>query len=363
MAREFRVGVVGLHRGHGLVRALANHPQVTIAALCDLDLETVRQVGADHGLSEELQFTDFDAFLQAPIDVVAIATPIGFHADQAVAALSAGKHVLSEQTMAYTVEDCRRIVEATGQSGRHYMMAENFTYFPYFREWQKLIQSGGLGEIVYAEAEYLHEIIDRLENLETGDYRWRSTRPPIWYCGHSLGPLLTLLDDRIVMATGAATGSLGHPDKPIGYLDMEVGLFKTEKGRFIKILRSQTVRRYPSLVWYSIYGTKGFVENGREGGWGTTEGYYFLLDSMDTTSGAQRMVSPTVDPQLPADAALKGSHGTSEYVMVREFFKAIEANVSPPIDAVRAAEITVPGLIAHEAAMQGGVWLDVPQFR
>ena len=60
-----------------------------------------------------------------------------------------------------------------------------------------------------------------------------------------------------------------YPDRDsVGFLDMETGLFQTEKGAVIKILASQTVKRYRKngsyLTWYSLYGTRGFVESGRD---------------------------------------------------------------------------------------------------
>ena len=54
--------------------------------------------------------------------------------------------------------------------------------------------------------------------------------------------------------------------------------------------------------------------------------------------------------------------GTSEYYLIRDFLKAVESNTQPPVDVIRSTDFTIPGLIAHEAAMQGGKWLDVPQF-
>ena len=48
--------------------------------------------------------------------------------------------------------------------------------------------------------------------------------------------------------------------------------------------------------------------------------------------------------------------------MIRDFIGAIEANRQPPIDVTRAVDFTIPGLLAHESAMKGGVWLDVPLF-
>ena len=91
-------------------------------------------------------------------------------------------------------------------------------------------------------------------------------------------------------------------------------------------------------------------------------GRYFNVDTMSKQSGAQEIDCPLVDPNAPPEALL-GGHGTSEYFLVQDFIAAIDNNTKAPIDAVRAVEFTAPGIIAHEAAMQGGVWLDVPQFR
>ncbi len=167
------------------------------------------------------------------------------------------------------------------------------------------------------------------------------------------------MDDRIVRATGVQTGLNKYPGETIAYLDMEVGLFQTQKGAVIKILRSQAVVRHPDMVWYTLYGTKGFVENGRGAGWGETTGYLYLEDEMPKHPGAQVTTWNTVDVTAPPEAH-SGGHGTSEYYMVRDFISAIQRGVQPPIDVVRAVDFTIPGLIAHESAMQGGVWLDVP---
>ena len=360
-ANVHRVGLVGLHRGQGLVKALATHSKVEIAALCDLNPKAVEELGSDFQLPDSALFTRYHEFVNAPLDVVVIATPIEYHAQQSVQAMESGKHVLCEQTAAYTVDDCRILVDTVRRTGRKYMMAENYCYFHYIREWRKLIEQGKLGQIFYAEGEYIHEIEDLLIDPATGRRYWRYTRAPIWYCGHTLGPLLTLMDDRIVKATGAQAGRHMHPTETVAFIDMEVGLFQTQKGAVIKILRSQVARRYPDMVFYSLYGTKGFVENGREGGWGGTRGRLFIEDEMEKEKGAVEIDCPTVDPNAPEEAK-QGGHGTSEYYMVRDFIDAIESDTTPPIDVVRAVDMTLPGILAHESAMKGGAWLDVPQF-
>ena len=353
--KKTKIGLVGCSRGNSIVTVFAAHPEVEIAAVCDIDRGKLDEVGKALGLPDSSLYTKYEDFVNAPMDAVIVATPIKFHADQTIQALEAGKHVLCEQTMAYTVADCRRVVDAVKKTGRTYMMGENYCYFHYVREWQKLVTAGKLGKIYYAEGEYIHEIIDLLVDAKTGHYYWRHERPPIWYCAHTLGPLLTLMDDRIVKACGLTTGFTKMPKykKHLGFLDFEIGLFQTQKGAVIKILRSQVAAR-PHMVWYSLYGTNGHLENGRFNDDG-------LIHIEGETDKHQPRATPctVVDPHAPAEAE-KGGHGTSEYFMIRDFLKAVKNGSKPPIDAIRAADMTIPGLIAHESAMQGGKWLDVP---
>ncbi|MHB0856098.1 MAG: Gfo/Idh/MocA family protein [Anaerolineae bacterium] len=358
---KLKAGLVGLRRGQGLVAALASHPDVEIAALCDINQDTLSDLGKHFNLGDDKLFTEYHEFVNAPLDIVVVATPIEHHAQQAIAAMESGKHVLSEQTAAYTLDDCERLINAVHRTGQKYMMAENYCYFHYVREWQKMIQAGKLGKLFYGEGEYIHEIVDLLIDPKTGKPHWRYTRAPIWYCGHTLGPLLTLMDDRVVKATGVHAGRNKYPNETVAFLDMEVGLFQTEKGAVIKILRSQTAPRYHDMVFYSLYGTEGFVETGREGGWWGTKGRLFIESEMDKSKGAIEYDCPVSDPNAPEEAK-HGGHGTSEYYMVRDFVASIQNNTKPPIDVIRSVDMTAPGICAHESAMKGGVWVDVPTF-
>jgi len=360
--KKLRLGLVGCRRGKGLAQVFGAHPQAEVTALCDLDAQALARLAEPFGLSPDRLFTDYDEFLRrAPLDAVIVATPIRLHADQTVKALAAGKHVLCEQTVAYSAEDCARVVEAVKRSGLVYMMAENYCYFHYVRQWREIVEAGRLGEIYYAEGEYIHEILDLLKDPQTGQFRWRHERPPIWYCAHTLGPILLLMQDRIVEACGLTSGFKRLPeyrDHP-GYLDFEIGLFKTEKGAVVKILRSQTAAR-PHMVWYSLYGTKGHLENGRFDKL-RLEGLRYIQGEVGHKDPALLVECPNSDPGLPKEAG-QGGHGTSEYFMIRDFLDAVEHRRRPPIDVIKATEWTIPGLVAHQSAMQGGKWLEVPRF-
>jgi predicted dehydrogenase len=355
---KLRVGLVGAGRGTAYGSQFRNHPRTEVSAVCDVNPEILEEMRSTFGLNSSQAFQNYDDFVKADLDIVFLGTPMPFHAEQAIKALENGKHVLSELTMATTVKDCERIVRTVKKTGMKYMMAENYYYFHFMREWKKIIQEGRLGRIFYAEAEYVHEIRHLLRDPKTGNLLWRANRPPIHYCAHSLGPLLMLMDDRIVKATASGKAITMMKDVGIGAIDMQVGLFETEKGSIIKMLRSQVAPREPAVVYYSIYGTKGCVENGRSAAWESSKGILYI-EGEDKV--AREIDCEISDPNLPNEAK-KGGHGTSEYYLIRDFINAIDNDMEPPINAVRAADITLPGLIAHEAAMKGNVWLDVPHF-
>jgi predicted dehydrogenase len=344
-----KVGVVGLRRGSGLFRVFHNHKQTDVTALCDLDRDLAQRIASEHNVPEV--YSDFDTFLNSNLDVVVVATPAPIHVTQSIGAMEAGCHVLSEVPAAYSLEECRALVSSVEKTGQVYMMAENMNYYHYVMDWRKRIQGGELGEVFYAEAEYIHDCRGLMQKPD-GSPTWRASMPPIYYCTHSLGPLLDILDDRCVSVVGMATGS--HTLSHLGTTDMEVGLFRTEKGRVLKVLCGFTVTREPGMHWQIFYGTKGTLENGR-----SPEEQAKVFKPNGEMTGFMPVLS---DPDAPEEART-GGHGTTEYYMVDEFIKAVREGESPPIDVYRSLDFSVPGLCAHQSALNGGEPVSVPDFR
>jgi len=86
------------------------------------------------------------------IEAVVIAVPLWMHAPVAMAALEAGKHVFVEKTMAYTVEDCRRMIAAARSARRNLQVGHQRAYSPLYHEALALIRSGTIGEIHHIRA-------------------------------------------------------------------------------------------------------------------------------------------------------------------------------------------------------------------
>lgn len=354
---KFKVGVVGVRRGGSYMRSYARNERTEITAICDIDEKILEGASKDLNLADEQVFTDYDKFINSDIDVVVVGTPIPFHAEQSVKALEAGKHVLSEVTASNTIEGCEAIYKAAKSAKGKYMLAENYIYFHFIQEWKKYIDAGRIGRIHYAEAEYIHDIRHLLVNHDTGEEFWRKYRPPVHYCTHCLGPLMFLMgDDYIVKATASGTKNTILPELWPSTIDMQVALFETKQGRGIKICRSQvTPRPDPHTVYYSVYGTKGFLENTRHGHDVVGNRYF---------EGYDRKTVPLncYSTQVDAPDYAKGGHGTSDYFLAQAFLDSIEFNREPLINVDRAMELTLPGIIAHEAAVRGNVWLDVPHL-
>jgi len=357
MAERWRFGLVGVGRGSGYGRLLAADPRCEVVGCCDASQQALARFQQELGLPDARCFTDYDRFIGSlEMDAVFIGTPMPAHAEQTVKAVEAGVNVLSEVTAASTMEGCARIVEAVRRTGKMYMLAENCCYWPFVQEWGKLVQSGRLGEIIYSECEYLHPIPELVIDPETGQSRWRAARAPLHYCSHSLGPILEITRDRVVRAMGLGQGHRIMPEHPaVGTIDIQVALFETEKGAIIKLARSSMVPRHPMIHYYTLQGTKGFVETDRMG---PTSGLLYVRDEMER---AQPIAISFADASLP-EAARAGGHGTAEHGVVQDFLRALETGDRPRLDEVRAMDLTAPGLIAHESAMNGGVWMEVPSF-
>ncbi|MBA4495052.1 Gfo/Idh/MocA family protein [Paenactinomyces guangxiensis] len=104
--------------------------------------------------------TDWRSLIERDdIDLIDIVTPNHVHAEMAIAAAEAGKHVLCEKPLAMTVEQAKRMVEAVKKAGVVHMVCHNYRYAPAVQFAKKLIDEGRLGKIYHIRAQYLQDWI------------------------------------------------------------------------------------------------------------------------------------------------------------------------------------------------------------
>ena len=365
MTMTVRFGVIGLRRGQSFVRVCQAAQGAEVTALYDIDATKVAGAAAEIGATP---FTDYEAFLNSDIDAVVVASPLPFHAAQAVAALKAGKHVLSEVTACLTMDDARALVAAQRDSSAIYMMAENYRYMDEVELLKRLNDDGRFGESYYLEGEYLHDCKDLWFDSE-GNLTWRGKGGLGVYCTHSLGPLLYITGERVVSVSALAVP--GGKFNPVNQSPtMHTMQMVTDKGTVMKVRVDWVSPRPHQMAYYAVQGTRGSFESWRGNG---DTSKIWLEDEHEASrvSGDGAAWHPVSDlapkyiPErldVPAEARL-GGHGTSEYWLLKDFLQAVRGEIAPPIDVYRALDYTMPGILAVESAATLGTPLAVPDPR
>lgn len=363
---KLKVGVLGLRRGMTHLRNFLNVEEAEVIACADRaepPRERAKQVIGDRPVKV---VEEFEELLELKPDAVAIATNGRWQAAHSIQAMEAGCHVMSEVPGAFTQEEIVHIVSTAERTGKQYMLAENSCFMDFLRYWHKWILEGHLGSISIADGEYLHylpatlEAPDgsrfspsqaRAEGRSDGIPTWRADQPPIQYLTHDLGPLLNVLDDRVVSVT-CKEGPWWQVNAPLRS-DGQIGLFQTAKGSLVRILVTLNTRR-PGAHNYRLFGTLGSAE------WYSHEGFCrrFGHDRSER-DGWERVDIGTA----ARDADKTSGHGGTDIKTAYYFTKAILEGKNVPIDVYRMSDITLPGIIAARSAELGGQPLTVPDIR
>lgn len=131
--------------------AYHNNASARIYAVCDLNEERARAKATKYGA--EKVFTDYRELLADPtIDAVSICTWNNSHAEIAIAAITAGKHVLSEKPLSRTMEEAYQIQEAVNSSDRVFQVGFVRRCAQNTKVLKQFIDAGDLGEIYCAKA-------------------------------------------------------------------------------------------------------------------------------------------------------------------------------------------------------------------
>ena len=149
------VGVVGCGLiGKRRAREAAASPRSRLIAASDVRLESARETVAEYG---GRALPDWRAVVAEPgVDVVIVATPNGFLAEIAIAALAAGKHVLLEKPMGRNFAEARAIADAAVAAGRLVKVGFNHRYHPGIAAAHERFAAGAIGPLINLRVRYGH---------------------------------------------------------------------------------------------------------------------------------------------------------------------------------------------------------------
>lgn len=139
------------------LRSYQNNPDVELYAICDLNEERAKAKAEKYDISRV--FTDYKKLLADPaIDAVSICTWNNSHAPISIAALEAGKNVLTEKPLCKTVEEALAVEKAVHRSGQTLQVGFVRRYASNTGIVKSFLDHGELGEIYYAKASCIRRL-------------------------------------------------------------------------------------------------------------------------------------------------------------------------------------------------------------
>jgi predicted dehydrogenase len=279
------VGVGGMGSAH--VMNYLNIEGVEIKAICDVrpaHVERAQKWVVEAGRPEPKGYAkgerDFERMCETEdLDLVMTATPWEWHVPVCLAAMRNGKHAATEVPAAMSLEDCWALVEAAEKYGKHCQMMENCCYDRIELMTLNLVRKGVLGEVLHAEAGYLHDLRGvKFANEGEGLWRraWAEKLNGNLYPTHGLGPVAQCLNvnrgdalDYLVSMSSPARGLHEYAVATFGadsaqakerYAlgDVNTSLIKTKLGKTIILIHDTNLPR-PYTRINLVQGTKGLA--------------------------------------------------------------------------------------------------------
>lgn len=157
---NYKVAVAGLKMGNSWAQAALELPNAELVMVYDPNFDKLHEITRKRYTVDNpsVRVAEKEEELyESNADIIVVASPDHFHADQCVKALRASKHVACEKPLAPTLEECRKIIAAVKETGKRFMTGQVCRYAPGFRTAKTLVEQGRIGDLVYIESEYAHD--------------------------------------------------------------------------------------------------------------------------------------------------------------------------------------------------------------
>ncbi|MBM3265649.1 MAG: Gfo/Idh/MocA family oxidoreductase [candidate division Zixibacteria bacterium] len=261
---DLHIGVVGLGWVAGAhIETFKSVSGASVTAICSRRSHSETDLKARYGLPLKA-YTDYRAMLADPdIHAIDICTPHPFHADQAVAAAEAGKHLIIEKPIALSYADTLRIRDAVRRAGVQVCVCFECRYSAHFTLIRSVIDEGFLGDLHYAEVDYYHGI-----GPWYGQYVWNIKKDfggsSLLTAGcHALDGLLFFMDGKVEEVVSYRTRSSNAHFAPYEYDTTSVSLLKFEGGGKIAKVTSCIDCMQPYYFHIHLVGSKGSLLDNR----------------------------------------------------------------------------------------------------
>lgn len=305
----------------------ANHARTlkelgALSAVSDLDASKAQKIVENFDVAA----LTFDKLLaDQTIEGLIFALPPHLHADHAVRALNAGKHVLVEKPIALNIADAERVVSAAQQAGKVAMTGHILRYHSAFEKMLESFQSGALGELKYIHSHRL------------GLGKFHPENDALWdIAPHDLSLIMAITGAAPISIRGEGTATLNHLSD-FAHLHLE---FPNEIKAHVLVSRLNPYRERR----LTIVGSKAMMSFDDALGWDQKLALYQHKIWQDDGFWHSEMVEPTYIP-VQQDMPLTKQ--------LQDFISAIETGTRPRVtieDGLEIVRILEKGAVQHHRA-------------
>ena len=363
---DIRIGVFGAWRGNSYIKLMMEEERIDLIAICDKNIHNQEK---DHDFKDIALFEDFDEFLdygkKNGMNAVFLANYFWQHAPFAIKAMEAGMDVVSECTAANTLKECVELVEAVERTGRKYMIAENYPFMTMNLKMNKIIESGALGRLVYAEGEYNHSgKVEEYLHLAPGTYHWRRWLPKTYYVTHAMGPLMYMSKSmpKYVSARAAhsdrlyARNDIYHNYDAVGmmFCEMDNGMIARFTG--CTAMASD----------YSRYRICGDIAGVEDGGYIPDHAvrmfYFDHTKPEDWETNVKVFPSDLKEFGEKGEKAEKAGHGGGDFWIVQNMIDYFADGKVPFFDVYKAVAMAATAILGWRSCLNHGENFKIPDF-
>ena len=259
--KKLKVGIIGAGwQAENHLRGYQRSGKAEIVAVADPREDTARALMKKFGF-EAKRHDSYQKLLADPeVEAVSILAPNKFHSEITVAAAKAGKHMLAEKPFVTNPAEAKASWDALKAAGVKCAVGYHRRFNPICKEIVTLKKQGKLGDIYFAQSDYVHNLPDELPIWD-----WigkKALNPSLFHAGggHCVDTIRYLMDDEIVECT-AFVSNLNYPACET---EAEcLALYRFRGGQIGKVMSlvHKPVASFDFNI--EVYGTKGTMRNNR----------------------------------------------------------------------------------------------------
>jgi predicted dehydrogenase len=336
---QIGIGVIGLGMGSILLELNKNtESALMVKGVCSRRVENALRIKDEYKIKYAVD--DYRELLnKEEIDIIAVYSPDHLHAEHCIAALEAGKHVVCTKPLVASLEDAKVIVRLVDEKRVKFLTGQTMRYEPQFSAIKRMHDDGDLGDILFAEAHYVHDMRPVFKATP-----WRLTAPKDYLYGavcHPVDLLRWFLGDVDEVFAYGSKGNL-TPEYPLPSnfllnLKFTNGIMARAMGAF------DLVHPPMPMMGISVFGSRGtaigtFTD--KEGG-----NVKVVLDKFEPKSEA--VIA------FPAETEGAYGHGKTVFRYLRHFEECLRDDTTPVPDAREGAKSVAVSAAAWESIETG----------